>query len=259
MNTNRIYVCSDNIEGIFSAIYDIFTHVSKHITNHESCKIITGEIGNFELFSEYIDVTTDAEKALKVTRTICDTFGFEAYECFLYAAACDSDEKATAIYKSILTGFKEKTGFRLVNMWTNPYMATVLELSRKAKNEFGSWREFLQFHELNNGTLFSRIGPTCDILMFLAPHFSNRFPNEDFMIYDEFRDKYLVHEKQKDCVIVVGNGVNPDEESLYSDEDIKYDNLFKIFTKSIAIKERQNLALQQQNMPLRIQRYKIEF
>ena len=259
MNTNRIYVCSDTIEGIFTAIYDIYTHVSEHKTSHDNCKIIAGEIGNFELFSEYIDVVTDQEKAMKVTRTICDKFGFEAYEFFLYAASCTNEEKANAIYKSIVTGFRRNIGFKLINMWTDPYVSTVLELGRTAKNEFASWREFLQFHELNNGVLFSRIAPKCDILMMLSSHFSNRFPNENFMIYDEIRDKYLVHEKQNECIIVIGNGINPDEESLFSDDDKMYDDLFNLFTKTIAIKERKNLKLQQQRMPLRIQKYKIEF
>lgn len=259
MNEQRIYVCSNNIEGIFTAVYQIFTHVSEHITTHDNCKIIAGEIGNFELFSEYIDVTTDSDKAMKVTRTICDRFGFEAYESFLYASCCNDEEKATAIYKSIVTGFSKKAGFNLMNMWTDPNISLVNELRRKAGNEFARWREFLQFHELNNGVLFSRIGPVCDILMLLAPHFSNRFPNENFMIYDEIRDKYLVHEKGKKCVVVIGDGKIPDEMSILSENDKKYDALFNIFTKSIAIKERKNLKLQQQLMPLRIQKYKIEF
>ena len=259
MNNKRIYVCSGNIEGIFTAIYDIYTDVSKHEVTHDDCSIIAGEIGNFELFSQYIDVTTDTEKAMKVTRTICDRFGFEAYEAFLYAALCNDDRKANAIYKSIVIGIRQKLGFKLINMWTNTDIALVNELRRKAKNEFGRWREFLQFHELEGGVLFSRIGPVCDILMLLAPHFTNRLPNEDFMIYDEFRDKYLVHKKGQDCVVVIGNGKDPDESSIYSDNDQKYDKLFKVFTTSIAIKERQNLKLQQQLMPLRIQKYKIEF
>lgn len=259
MNTNKIYVCSDSIEGVFTAVYDIFSHVAEKKITHANCKIISGQIGNFELFSEYIDVETDREKAIKVTRTICDTFGFEMYESFLYAMACDNEDKANAIYKSIVTGFKTKAGFRLINMWTDENVSTVLELSRKAKNEFASWREFLQFHELTDGTLFSRIGPTCDIIMFLAPHFSNRFPNENFLIYDEIRDKFLIHEKQKECAVIIGDGIAPHEEGFYSDNDQKFDTLFKIFTKSIAIKERENRALQQQNIPLRIQRYKIEY
>lgn len=258
-NCNRIYVCSDCIEGIFSAIYDIFTHVSRHETTHDNCKIIAGEIGNFELFSEYIDVKTDNEKALKVTRKICDRFGFECYQYFLYAASCNDDKKADAIYKSILTGLRTGAGFKLLNMWTDKNIAHINILSRSAFNEFASWREFLQFHELSNNTLFSRIAPKCDILMFLSSHFANRFPNEDFMIYDEVRDKYLVHEKQKECVIIIGNGINPDEETYFSDEDIKIDKLFKIFTSTIAIKERMNKKLQQQLIPLRIQNYKIEF
>lgn len=259
MNSQRIYVCTDNIEGIFTAVYDIFTDVSQHKTTHDNCKVIAGEIGNFELFSDYIDVTTNPEKALKVTRTICDRFGFEAYESFLYASCSDDERKANAIYKGIVSGFKSKAGFNLINMWTDPNISIVNELRRKAGNEFARWREFLQFHELNNGVLFSRIGPICDILMLLAPHFSNRFPNENFMIYDEIRDKYLVHEKGKKCVVVIGDGEKPDETAILSENDKKYDALFKIFTSSIAIKERQNLKLQQQLMPLRIQKYKIEF
>lgn len=259
MNTQRIYVCSDNIEGIFSAVYDIYVDVSRHETTHDCCKVISGTIGNFELFSEYIDVATDQEKALKVTRTVCDKFGFEAYETFLYAAACDDDRKANVIYKSIVKGFSTNAGFKLINMWTDPDVALLNELARKSRNEFFRWREFLQFHELNNGVLFSRIGPVCDILMLLSDHFTNRFPNENFMIYDEFRDKYLVHEKSKKCVVVIGNGENPNENEILSENDKCYDELFKIFTSSIAIKERTNKKLQQQLMPLRIQKYKVEF
>lgn len=259
MNTQRIYLCSDSIEGIFTAIYDIYTHTSKHIATLDNCKVLTGEIGNFELFSEYIDVVTDPEKAMKVTRTICDRFGFEAYECFLYAAACNDERKADAIYKSIVTGFRMNAGFKLVSMWTEPCVALMNELQRKARNEFFRWREFLQFHELNGGTLFSRIGPVCDILALLAPHFENRLPNENFMIYDEIRDKYLVHEKGKASIVVIGDGLLPNENNILSDNDKHYDALFKVFTESIAIKERENLKLQQQLMPLRIQKYKIEF
>lgn len=259
MNCKRIYTCSNTIEGIFTAIYDIYIDVANHICTHDNTAIIAGEIGNFELFSEYIDVVTDPKKALKVTKTVCERFGFEAYEAFLYAASTDDDRKADAIYKSIVEGFKLADGFKLINMWTSPNVALVNELRRKAHNEFGRWREFLQFHELNNGVLFSRIGPTCDILMLLAPHFTNRLPNENFMIYDEIRDKYLVHEKQKECVVVIGNGINPDDEGQRSSFDRGIEELFKVFTSSIAIKERKNLALQQQLMPLRIQKYKIEF
>lgn len=256
---NRIYVCSDNIEGIFTAVYNIYTDVSEHKAVHDSCKIIAGEIGNFELFSEYVDVITDQEKALKVSKTVCERFGFETYEAFLYTASCNDERKATAIYKSMVDGFRSKAGFRLMTMWTNPNVALVNELWRKASNEFGRWREFLQFKELNNGVLFSRIGPVCDILMLLAPHFTNRFPNENFMIYDEFRDKYLVHNKGQECYVVAGNGANPDENKIRSANDLHYENLFKVFTTSIAITERKNLKLQQQLMPLRIQNYKIEF
>ena len=253
MNKQK-YMCADSIEGIFSAIYNIYLAVSKHETSHDSCEVQAGPIGNFELFTEYVDVETNAENALKVTNTIIKSMGFEAYEYFLYAAVSNDDRKANAIYNCIRKGLKQP---RILENYSDRDASVIQELYKKSHNEFCRWREFLQFSELENGVLFSKIGPTCDILMLLAPHFSDRFPNENFMIYDEFRDKYLVHEKQKPCAIVYGNGKAPD--FIESSAESHYKNLFITFTKSIAIKERMNHALQQQLMPLRIQKYKVEF
>ena len=38
-------------------------------------------------------------------------------------------------------------------------------------------------------------------LVDMALHFSNRFPNENWVIYDEKRQKALCHEKGKECVM----------------------------------------------------------
>jgi len=252
--TKTKYICADSIEGIFSAIFDIFLSVSKHETTHEMCELQAGEIGNYELFTEYKHVEMNAENAIKVTNTIIQKMGFEAYEIFIYAASCNDDRKANAIYNCIRKGLKHP---RILDNFSDKDVQIIHKLQKMGRNEFFRWREFLQFSELENGVLFSKIGPTCDILMLLSTHFADRFPNENFMIYDEFRDKYLVHEKQKPCVIVYGNGKAPDLKE--SGAESHYKNLFITFTQSIAIKERINHKLQQQLMPLRIQNYKVEF
>ena len=45
----------------------------------------------------------------------------------------------------------------------------------------------------------------------------------------------------------------------YSDKDQQYQELFTLFHKTIAIRERRNKRLQQQMLPLRFQEYMTEF
>ncbi len=257
----QIYVCDDSVDGIFSAIYNIYLDVCKGKIAHDNCGIIAGNIENYELFTDYIDVDTDYKNAKKVARTVTERFGYEAYEAFVYAAACDDACKADIIYQCIRIGLRMKDGFKLLNLWTDDTVVNLLKLYKKASNEYGRMREFLQFSELNNKTLYSCIGPVCDVLEFLGPHFSNRLPNENFIIYDEIRDKYLIHKAGFEFVVLEGKNLNIDKEifNIKSDKEQFFSELFKVFTETIAIKERENLRLQQQMIPKRIQKYKVEF
>jgi len=258
---NRIYLCENSIEGIFTAVYEAYAAVCQHEIKHENVEICCDGIENYTLFSEYINIETDNEKVLKVSRTILNTMGYEAYEAFCYAISCNNSEKASLIYHAIVRGFALKDPFKIMNMWTDPNVAGVLELARKARHEHFRWREFLQFRELSSGILYTDIGPVCDIISYLGPHFENRLPNENFIIHDTIRDKMLIHEKQKEWILVSGNDFVEDRDVLknLSEKEEVISDLFKTFTTAIAIKERINPKLQQQLMPLRIQKYKIEF
>lgn len=259
--TKKIYVCDNTIQGVFTAIFDAYSAVCNHETTHENIEICCQGIENFSLFAEYIDVKSSEEKTTKVSRTVCNRMGYEAYESFCFALACNDDEKGTSIYKTIVTAFQIKDSFKIMNMWSEPHVAHVIELSRKARNEFFRWREFLEFRELSSEILYSEIGPVCDIISFLGPHFENRFPNENFMIHDSIRDIFLIHEKSHHSVIVSGDSFITSRDALkdYSEKDQLIADLFTTFTKTIGITERKNLKLQQQLMPLRIQKYKVEF
>lgn len=257
----KIYVCDNTIEGVFTAVYDAYSAVCRHETSHDNVEICCQGIENFSLFSEYIDINTDIEKAQKVSRTICNKMGYETYESFCFAMSVDSENKGTDIYKTIVTALNIKDSFKIMNMITEPHVANVFELNRRGRNEFFRWREFLEFRELSSGILYSEIGPVCDIIAFLGPHFENRLPNENFIIHDSIRDIFLIHEKQHHWVLISGRDFHGSREILkdFSEKEELISQLFKTFVNTIAITERKNLKLQQQLMPLRIQKYKIEF
>ena len=94
----QIFLCENNIEGIFTGIYDIWdSRLPK-----EGIKLSCDEEGNYELFSEYIHVKTDILKADKVAKTIQQRFGEINYTS-IYQAAC-SNEKDKARLTSLIEG-----------------------------------------------------------------------------------------------------------------------------------------------------------
>ena len=141
----------------------------------------------------------------------------------------------------------------------NPYVDTVFRLSRCAANEIHHLLEFIRFQELQQGILYSKIGAKCNVVSFLMPHFADRLPLENFIIYDEKRELYGVHPAGKDWYLVSGIGRKADDELVLSEKEEQYQELFTMFCRTIAIKERRNLKLQQQMLPLRFQEYMVEF
>lgn len=255
MDENQIiFLCENSIEGIFSGVYEAWDSR----LGHSRCRLQVG-IDNYQLFSEYRQVETDESKAWKVSRTVCERLGFFTYQNFCRAIASNDADKADAVYKTIVAGFALKNGQAVMNNLSNPYVAKVFELNRNVGNEVHRLLEFLRFQELENGVLYARVGPQNDILPMLAPHFADRLPLENFMIYDDHRHSVIVHEREKQWIYLPHQEIDEEIVNHYSTEEEYYQELFTSFCHTIAIKERENRKLQQQMLPLKFQKYMTEF
>ena len=118
--------------------------------------------------------------------------------------------------------------------------------------------EFLRFAELENGVLFSMIHPKNNVLPIVAEHFTDRFPLENFLLYDAVHQIAAVHKAQKRYMIVDANELNLDIIKRYSQEEQEYRRLWTAFFDTIAIDERINPKLQSQNIPKRYWRDTVE-
>jgi len=112
---------------------------------------------------------------------------------------------------------------------------------------------------LFNGVLFSAIKPSNNVLTALAPHFADRLPIENWVIYDEVRELFAVHEADKQWAIVVGEHINKEMINNLSAHEREFQRLWKGFCNSISIHERENKKLQRQNLPLRFRDNMVEF
>ena len=97
------------------------------------------------------------------------------------------------------------------------------------------------------------------VLPLIAPHFANRYPEENWIIYDERREKFAIHRAGKGWMIVENMQVAEEVKSQLSMEEEDYRAMWRAFTKSIAIEARKNENLQKQLLPLRFRDKMTEF
>lgn len=259
-----VFVCEDSIEGILTGVYDAWVEALSSGLGHAHCRLAVrsfrasdrgvGDCAedcfNMELFCTYRDTAPDAGKAGKVIRTLRKRLGEEVYECLCYAMASREPDRAEAVYKTIVAGLSMKQGHRVMDKVTDPYVARCFDLKRNVGSEIHRELEFLRFQELENGVLLAKIHPKNDVLMYLGPHFSDRLPLENFLIYDMNRRKALFHEREKDWYIMDALELNERTAGRISTEEEYYQDLFRMFCHTIAIESRENRALQRQFLPL---------
>lgn len=261
----NVYICEDSLEGIFTGVYDGWADLiacrsteKSRPGGHEDVRLVTS-VEEYELFCNYKTVEKDEEKAWKVFRTVCKRLGHETYES-LFRAVCSFDQdKADAVYHTIVEGLSGQNGRTVMSHLSNPYVLKVFELDRKVKNEAGRFIEFLRFKELENGVLYAEIEAENRILSMIAPHFSDRLVNENFVIHDCRHMESVIHERQKNWALVTGREIDSDYKRRYGTTEEFYQELFKDFCHTISIKERENVRLQTQMLPLKFRNYMTEF
>lgn len=248
-------ICEDSIDGIFTGIYDGWTLEGED----RQVELRTGTSGQTELFCSYRKVETDPKKAEKVARTIRRRLGQEVYEQLCYAACSNDVEKGTCIFYALKEGLSGgRANPAVLQNLKNPYILKISRIQLSVWHEMHRFLGFVRFREIRKGILFSVICPDYAILPLIAPHFENRLPRENWVIYDERRRDALIHPAGREWYIRRQVAVDVSAEDTDGEEE-EYAGLWKEFCRSISIVERGNQRLQQQNLPVKYREHLTEF
>lgn len=247
-----VYLCQDSVDGILCGIYDAW--MSRK--GHSNVKLQLENCGNMELFCTYENAAVTAEKTDKVIQAIRARISEEVFHLVCYAALSCEENRADAIYRFLIYGFHY--GRSVVDMLQIPAVYEVFQLRRSVGNETHQLTEFLRFKQMERGILAGTIGPKNDVLALLAPFFADRLSGENWILYDEKRQKAALHPADKSWFLIDMEDEAWSQLKLSEAESL-YKNLWKTFHRTIAIKERTNPICQRNHLPLRFRPYMTEF
>ena len=253
-----VLICEDSVDGILTGIFDAYQLKKEEgIESHDFIHLDTKEPEIGRLFTHYEKVQTDLTKAQKVLATLNEQLGSDTYYHLYQAMVSHFEDKADAVYHTVVSGLTnhDKNVFMRLH---EDYVCRAFKYANQVGKEAHFHVEFLRFDELTSGILFAKIAPKSNVLALVVPHFADRLPSEDFVIYDEKRQIYALHPKRKQWYMVSGAQID-ENEFVFTRENEMYAELFTRFCETITIEERRNPKLQMNMLPLRYRPYMTEF
>ena len=228
MSEQIVLRCEDSLEGIFTALFDAFVCKNKMKAPYtDSISIAAGE-GEMTLFAREIEVQTDAQKVQKTVYSIQSRLGYPVYDTLLHALCHFAEDRGTAVLGYLVRAFAQGRGI---------------------SDQLG----FVRFQDLGS-ILVAQLAPKCNMVPLMMDHFSDRFPDENFILYDENRNLAAVHEAGHRCVLVSG------EQLQIPQGHIDYFAvLWKQYFATMEIRERHNEQCQNHLLPKWYRKYMTEW
>ena len=179
------------------------------------------------------------------------------YEQVYKAALSQDHDRADKIYRFLIYAFAVGTG--VMDMLQIPAVYELFQMNRHLAREHNHMLGFTRFSQMRDGILLSRIGPKNDLTVLLAPHFAERMPEENWIIYDVNRKKAAVHQAGGGWVMVLADSTEWQSHMEADTDEAVFESLWKTFYQAIGIEERRNPRCQMNMLPLRFRPYMTEF
>ena len=233
-------------EGFLSAVFEIYRQhldVGEFRPDRGDGNLGDGTPG--DMFLQPFSIESSEESACRLHRAIVNFASEDVYN--LLQAAFLSEEsgiemKIFAYLKKLFSGTDPDYG-------RNPASAEMLPLykiAQSVRREAGGLLGIVRFAVGPDNILYSEIEPRFNVLWLMETHFSKRFANEKWLIYDSRRGYGIFHDRSGVREVSL-----PGYKKGSMDLKDSFTDLWKEFYDAIAIKERENPKLLRRCLPVR--------
>lgn len=264
---NLIYRCDGSLPGLLCCVFE------SRRTHRLPMGIWDEEDPRTTLAPE-LTIPTNREEAVKVWRAL-RRLSPDAAHWAETAFLSGEEDKAVAIHDLLWETFERNRN--VTGYLGDPVVARAFQLQRQVHNEAQMFIEFLRFKE-RRGVLAAQIEPKAFVLPLIGGHFAARFPGEAFLIHDLTHGAALLHQRGRmeifpleelseeaasskeaassDETANLKEAANPDEEK--NPEEEGYQQLWRRYYDTIAIRERYNPRCRMGHCPKRFWNHMLE-
>ena len=284
----QTYVFDNTLDGLLTAVFDSFFLRQQDVT-----LLVEGE--QLPLFAgEPHRVVTDSEKAERVWKGLEKHLSREGLHMITLSWLSEERALNQPLFNMICKVFKPhplapsprgeggtfgmKERMDITQNASDEDVLAVRNTCRRVLHEQLRMKQFIRFQKAKDGTYLAVVSPDHNVLPLITDHFSDRFNDQPWLIYDAKRhygyyysltpnpspkgegSKYKVirvtFEDEASVPFDLSNGKM--DADILSENDQLFQDLWRTYFKAICIKERMNPKKQLSDMPRRYWKYMTE-
>lgn len=249
-----VFFYDKTFEGLLTAVFDAYSRKT-----FPDKLLGEGEIAPLFMQDSYT-VLTQESKSVRVWTALENKLSKTACNMITYAWLSELEGCDDLLFRYICKAIDSK-----VSIETNFGDADVLELhqiARKVSHEGHYLEMFVRFQKAADDIFFAPVAPVYNALPIIINHFTDRFADQRWVIYDTKRRYGYFYDLNTTSEITLEDDNHllsrKLDENLMAEDEKLFQELWKGYFKSMTIKERINLKLQRQHMPKRFWKYLTE-
>lgn len=213
------------------------------------------------LFTEtVVSVVSDTDKSTRVWKGLEKKLSAGAQKMVKAVWLSEEDGSDLLLFRFIRKSFDSKTSIE--TDFGDEDVLAMLKLAKSVNREAEHVCQFVRFRKTADGIYFAPINPKYNAIPLTLEYFYYRFSNQKWIVYDTVRsygfyfDLKKVEEFSFDDAPQFTNGELSPE--MLEDSEVDFQDLWKSYVEKLTIKERLNLKLQKQHMPVRFWKFMTE-
>jgi probable DNA metabolism protein len=248
------FTYDSSFEGFLSAVFDVYDRKASLV------RIVCQEQYQPNMFGEQVVVYADTEKAFRVWKGLSKRLSSEALKNIYHVFLSELPEREEVLLSFMRQVFASRD--KVEENFADPAVLKVAQIGRQLFREKHRFEAFVRFQKLQDGTYYASIDPDFNVLPLIVPHFTERYADQPWIIYDT-RRKYGVHydlKEVREVSFTFEFEHSPAEDSAdpYDEQEDLYQLLWQSYFKNVNILARKNLKLHRRHVPLRYWKYLTE-
>ena len=245
------YTYDGSFEGLLTVLFSIYDSKSPPNSIQPEATAQGG------LFAPPAYRDTDEATAARVWDGLLRTLSEEARARLYHVFLSEDADRELLIFRYVDLALR--TPADISGNFANDDVRRVQRLAQQMFREKHRMEAFVRFEKTRDGLFHATIEPDFDVLPLIAAHFTKRYADQRWLIYDRRRRYGLYYDLTRTDIVQFENataapraGVSA---TVLDEREPLFQTLWQAYFDHVNIPERKNLKLHRRHIPLRYWRY----
>ena len=245
------YTYDGTFEGLLTVLFSIYDGRAAPNSIQPEATAQTG------LFAQPAHRATDEALATRVWDGLLKTMDSEARARLYHVFLSEDPDRELLIFRYVDLALR--AGRDISENYAAADVRRVQRLAQQMFREKHRMEAFVRFEKTTDELFHATIAPDFDVLPLIAAHFTKRYADQRWLIYDQRRPYGLYFDLTRTDIVQFENPAGAKSTDISATVLDEREPLFKLLWQSyfdhVNIPERKNMKLHRRHMPLRYWKY----